>query len=141
MPPQAKASSNEREHPRPLCSEGGTGKHRTGLAVLVNFSSQEPDLESYGELARRYEDAGAHAPEINMCCPNFGLADPRHGVASVEPGALTGQSPELAAAVTRIVRDAVRIPVIPKLTPTATDVGAVARACQDAGAPSGNGRL
>lgn len=109
-------------------------RRRTNLAIFVNFSSQEPHLSSYGELAKRYEEAGAHALEINMCCPNFGLADPGHGVETVEPGAITGQNPELAAAITRIVKDAVSIPVVPKLTPTAIDVGAVARACVEAGA-------
>ena len=109
-------------------------RRRVGIPIIVNFSSQEPDLESYGLLARRYQDAGAHAVEINMCCPNFGLADGRPGLERVEPGALTGQSPALAGTVVGIVRRAVSIPVIPKLTPTAPDIVAVARACQEAGA-------
>ena len=109
-------------------------KKRTSLVVMVNYSSQEPALESYGELARRFEDAGADAVEINMCCPNFSLGSRTCDVGPVEPGALTGQNPRLAAAIVRIVKDAVRIPVIPKLTPTALDVVAVARACAAAGA-------
>jgi dihydroorotate dehydrogenase subfamily 1 len=109
-------------------------KERTSLVVLVNYSSQEPDLESYGEIARRFEEAGADGVEINMCCPNFSLTSRTREVGPVEPGALTGQNPQLAAAIVRIVKEAVRIPVIPKLTPTAPDVVAVARACEAAGA-------
>jgi dihydroorotate dehydrogenase/Pyruvate/2-oxoacid:ferredoxin oxidoreductase delta subunit len=107
---------------------------RTDLVVMVNFSSQEGDLASYGRLARVYEEAGAHAVEINMCCPNFGLADDRPDLADVAPGALTGQSPDLAAAVVETVRGAVSIPVVAKLTPTAPDLAEVARRCEKAGA-------
>ncbi|TCL70905.1 dihydroorotate dehydrogenase [Hydrogenispora ethanolica] len=111
-------------------------KKRTSLAVLVNFSSQEPDLEAYGRLARQFEEAGADALEINMCCPNFGLGQKELGLADeeAEGGALTGQNPKLAAAIVKIAKENCSIPVIPKLTPTALDIGSVAEACVRAGA-------
>jgi Pyruvate/2-oxoacid:ferredoxin oxidoreductase delta subunit len=69
-----------------------------------------------------------------MCCPNFGLGDCGLGLDHVEPGALTGQSPALAAAIVETVKRAVSIPVLAKLTPTAQDLGEVARNCEAAGA-------
>ena len=111
-------------------------KQRTSLVVLVNFSSQEPDLEAYGKLARQFEEAGADGLEINMCCPNFGLGKKELGISEeeLEGGALTGQNPKLAAAIVKIVKENCRIPVIPKLTPTALDIGKVAEECVKAGA-------
>lgn len=111
-------------------------KKRTSLAVLVNFSSQEPELAAYGELAKKFEEAGADALEINMCCPNFGLGKKELGLPDeeTEGGALTGQNPKLAAAIVAIAKANCRIPVIPKLTPTALDIGKVAVACVNAGA-------
>ena len=45
-----------------------------------------------------------------------------------------GSSPEAAAEVTRAVKAATTKPVYMKLSPNVTDIAAVARACQDAGA-------
>jgi dihydroorotate dehydrogenase/NAD-dependent dihydropyrimidine dehydrogenase PreA subunit len=111
-------------------------KERTSLTVLVNFSSQEPDLDAYGKLARDFEAAGADGLEINMCCPNFGLGKKELGLSDeeVEGGALTGQNPKLAAAIVKIVKQNCHIPVIAKLTPTALDIGKVAEECVKAGA-------
>lgn len=61
--------------------------------------------------------------EINVSCPNV-----KHG------GAAFGSSPDLAAAVTRAVKSACKKPVIMKLSPNVTDIAAIARACEDAGA-------
>jgi len=66
---------------------------------------------------------GVVAYELNVSCPN------------VEGGMLFGSDPQLAAQVTRAVRDATDKPVIVKLTPNAPkDVVAVAQACEVAGA-------
>lgn len=61
--------------------------------------------------------------EVNISCPNV------HG-----GGMGFGTSPESAAEVTRAVKAAVTKPVIVKLTPNVTDIAAIARACEDAGA-------
>ena len=45
-----------------------------------------------------------------------------------------GTEPKAAAAVTRAVKDAVRKPVIVKLSPNAASLPDIARACEDAGA-------
>ena len=45
-----------------------------------------------------------------------------------------GTDPKAAAAVTRAVKDAVKKPVIVKLSPNVTSIADIAKACEDAGA-------
>ena len=61
--------------------------------------------------------------EVNVSCPNV------HG-----GGMAFGTSPENAAAVTRAVKAVTTKPVYIKLSPNVTDIVAVAKACEDAGA-------
>ena len=61
--------------------------------------------------------------EVNISCPNV------HG-----GGMAFGSDPQAAAAVTRAVKAVTKKPVYMKLSPNVTDIAAVARACQDAGA-------
>ncbi|HBN94941.1 MAG TPA: hypothetical protein DDZ66_01460 [Firmicutes bacterium] len=111
-------------------------KKRTSLAIMVNFSNELTDIEEYGRMAKAFENAGADALEINMCCPNFSLGNRDLGIDpdQIDAGAITGQNPQLAGAITKIVKNSVNIPVIPKLTPTALDIVKVAKACEAAGA-------
>ncbi len=61
--------------------------------------------------------------EVNISCPNV------HG-----GGIAFGTSPENAAIITKSVKNAVNKPVIVKLSPNVTDIVAIAKACEDAGA-------
>ena len=61
--------------------------------------------------------------EVNVSCPNV------HG-----GGMALGTDPEVAAAVTRAVKAVSSKPVFVKLTPNVTDIVAIARACEEAGA-------
>ena len=61
--------------------------------------------------------------EVNISCPNV------HG-----GGMSFGTSPESAAEVTRAVKNAVKKPVIIKLSPNVTDIAEIAKACEGAGA-------
>lgn len=61
--------------------------------------------------------------EVNVSCPNV------HG-----GGMSFGTQPEAAAQVTRAVKAVTKKPVIVKLSPNVTDIGAIAKACEDAGA-------
>lgn len=61
--------------------------------------------------------------EVNVSCPNV------HG-----GGMSFGTSPEAAAQVTSAVKAVTHKPVIIKLSPNVTDIAAIARACEDAGA-------
>jgi dihydroorotate dehydrogenase (NAD+) catalytic subunit len=61
--------------------------------------------------------------ELNLSCPHakgYGMA--------------MGQDPDLVAQITAAVKDAVDIPVIPKLTPNTPDIATIARAALEAGA-------
>ncbi len=92
------------------------------VPVLVNINGES--AAEYGELAARLDGVpGVAGLEINISCPN------------VEQGGLHfGSDPRAAAEVTAAVRRRTRLPVWVKLTPMAADIGAVARACEEAGA-------
>lgn len=61
--------------------------------------------------------------EVNISCPNV------HG-----GGIAFGTNPEAAASVVRAVKAEVKKPVIVKLSPNVTDIVAIAKACEEAGA-------
>ncbi len=61
--------------------------------------------------------------EVNISCPNV------HG-----GGMSFGTDPKAAAEVTRAVKRVTSKPVIMKLSPNVTDITAIAKACEDAGA-------
>ena len=66
---------------------------------------------------------GVHALEINISCPNV-----------CKGGVAFGTDPEMAADVTARVKAATDLPVIIKLTPNVTDIAAIARSAEAAGA-------
>ena len=61
--------------------------------------------------------------EVNISCPNV-----HHG------GMTFGVSPQAAGEVTAAVKEVTSKPVYMKLSPNVTDIAAIARACEDAGA-------
>lgn len=91
--------------------------------VIANLYATAP--EEFAELAQILAaEEGVAALEVNISCPNV-----------QQGGVLFGQEPSLAAAVTAAVRNAARNkPVIVKLSPNVTDIAAIARAVEDAGA-------
>ena len=81
--------------------------------------------EEWARLARMAEEAGCDAVELNFSCPQM-----KHkGM-----GSDVGQSPELVKTYTACVKSAVKIPVIPKMTPNITHIAEPAIACVQAGA-------
>ena len=81
--------------------------------------------EEWARLARMAEAAGCDAVELNFSCPQM-----KHkGM-----GSDVGQSPELVNTYTACVKSAVKIPVIPKMTPNITHIAEPAAACVEAGA-------
>ncbi len=104
------------------------------LLLFANITHEGEDLESWGRLAKAMEEAGADLIEPNFVCPNLTLTAHQLGQPAGLGGALTGQDPDLARQVVGIVKSAVKIPVVPKLTPNVTDVAAVAAACVAGGA-------
>src|SRR3989440_792174 len=93
-----------------------------GFPVLVNVNGETVD--EYGELAARLDGVpGVAGLEVNVSCPNV-----REG------GMFFGNDPDAAARVTAAVRRRTHLPVWVKLTPAVTDIAAIARACEAAGA-------
>ncbi|HEY3125771.1 MAG TPA: dihydroorotate dehydrogenase [Candidatus Limnocylindria bacterium] len=94
---------------------------KLGVPVIVNVAGYSVD--DYVFVVEALDGtAGVIAFELNVSCPN------------VEGGMLFGSDHQLAAQVTRGVKDATDKPVIVKLTPNAPNVVAVAQACEAAGA-------
>lgn len=89
------------------------------LIVNVMGFSRDEVVELVRAFAARAEVA---ALELNVSCPN------------VETGLVMGADPDETASLIDRVRPLTAKPLIVKLTPNATDVPAVARAAQDAGA-------
>ena len=93
--------------------------HKKILANIGGFS-----VEEYAETAARMEgDELVGWLEVNISCPNV------HG-----GGMSFGTDPAQAAAVTKAVKAVTHKPVLMKLSPNVTDIAAMARACEDAGA-------
>lgn len=90
--------------------------------IIANVSGFS--IEEYTEACRK-ADACPEVDiiEVNISCPNV-----HNG------GMAFGTSPEQAAAVTKAVKSVVRKPVYIKLSPNVTDIVAIARACEEAGA-------
>lgn len=93
-----------------------------GTPVIVNIFGES--AEEYGKLAGILDAVeGIHGLEVNVSCPNV-----RCG------GIAFGTDPFAAAEVTERVRCATGLPVMVKLTPNVTDIAAVARRVEAAGA-------
>ncbi len=96
-------------------------KHLVVASLMV-----ESKRESWHEMVRRTEDAGADALELNFGCP--------HGMSERGMGAAVGQVPEYTEMITSWVKEVARTPVIVKLTPNVSDVTRIAVAAEKGGA-------
>ncbi len=114
------------------CRLVAQAKEETGLAVFANMLGPAADLEWWQELARQLEQAGADALELDLSCPN--LSAELCGILGAPPGGCVAQYPELTLAVTRAVKEVVKIPITCKLTAMVGNIGQIARACYEGGA-------
>lgn len=96
-------------------------KHLVVASLMV-----ESKRESWHEMVRRTEDAGADGLELNFGCP--------HGMSERGMGAAVGQVPEYTEMITSWVKEVARTPVIVKLTPNVSDVTRIAAAAEKGGA-------
>ena len=93
--------------------------HKPVIANVSGFS-----LEEYAQVCEKLDkEKQVGWLEVNISCPNV------HG-----GGMSFGTDPGCAAEVTSAVRQAVKKPLIVKLTPNVTDIAAVAKAVEAAGA-------
>ena len=93
--------------------------HKPVMANVSGFAV--PDYAYTCERLDKEEQVGWL--EVNVSCPNV------HG-----GGMSFGTSPEAAAEVVRAVKAVTTKPVIVKLSPNVTDIVAIAKACEEAGA-------
>ncbi len=93
--------------------------HKPVMANISGFS-----VEDYAYTCEKLDrEPQVGWLEVNVSCPNV------HG-----GGMSFGTSPEAAAEVTRAVKAVTTKPVIVKLSPNVTDIVAIAKACEEAGA-------
>lgn len=110
-------------------------KATTDIILIPTITYDGPDREGWPRLARRFEEAGAHIIELNMCCPNMSFNVEATGKEIEEAtGASMGSDLETLPLVVESITNAVKIPVIVKLTPEGGRIARAAEASLKAGA-------
>ena len=92
------------------------------VAVVVNIWGRT--LEEYAAVAEWFDKVeGVHALELNISCPNVKAG-----------GSSFGIHLDSTARVVSAVRAKTKLPLIPKLAPNVSDIGAFAKVCEENGA-------
>ena len=91
------------------------------VPVIANLAGHS--TEEYCAVTEKLNDTDVAMYELNISCPNV-----------KEGGIGFGTDPKMAASVTEAVKKIAKKPVIVKLTPNVTDITAIAKAVEDAGA-------
>lgn len=95
-------------------------KYDTKLIANISGST----VEEYEYVATTFNQTDdVHALELNISCPNV-----------KEGGVQFGTDPNMAAEVTRRVKNASKLPVYVKLSPNVSDIVSMAKAVENAGA-------
>jgi dihydroorotate dehydrogenase (NAD+) catalytic subunit len=89
--------------------------------IITNISGNT--VEEYCRMAEKLSEAKVNLIEVNISCPNIKAG-----------GMAFGTSCDTAALVTREVKKHAAVPVMVKLSPNVTDIAAIARAVEGAGA-------
>ncbi len=92
-------------------------------AFPLNASIYGGSVEEYRTVARFVSSKKPDFIEINISCPN-----------SEQHGMIFGINEKSSYEVVSAVKQVIDVPLIAKLTPQATDIGKIAKACEDAGA-------
>ena len=91
------------------------------VPVIANLAGHS--IEEYCAVTEKLNDTDVAMYELNISCPN------------VKQGGIGfGTDPKMAAEVTAAVKKVSKKPLIVKLTPNVTDITAIAKAVEDAGA-------
>jgi dihydroorotate dehydrogenase len=88
------------------------------VASIMAGSGSDEELRHWLTLAKACQEDGVDALELNLSCPHMDRPD---------MGSNIGKDDELISVVTKVVKEAVRIPVWAKLTPSTTDIVVEAR--------------
>ncbi len=100
-------------------------KAHPGHALFVSLMV-DSNRESWHEITKRTQGAGADGIELNFGCP--------HGMSERGMGSAVGQVPDYACMITEWVKEVAEIPVMVKLTPNVADITAIGRAAVNGGA-------
>ena len=92
-----------------------------GVPIIANVAGSAE--EDYCESAARLSDTVVDMIELNISCPNVKSGGVHFGI-----------SPESAHSITAAVRKVCTKPLMVKLSPNVSDIAAIARASEDAGA-------
>jgi dihydroorotate dehydrogenase len=95
------------------------------VASIMAGSEDDRELDNWRTLAEACQEQGVDALELNLSCPHMDRED---------MGSNIGKNCELIDTVVRVVKDAARVPVWVKLTPTTTNIAKEAEAAFAAGA-------
>lgn len=105
-----------------FCTEKLPQLRAKNVTVVANVFATS--IDDFVLLAKRLDgESGIAALELNVSCPNVS-----HG------GLEFGIDPVACSEVTAAVRAATKLPVWVKLSPEASNIGKIARACEEAGA-------
>lgn len=112
-------------------------KQIDNFVLFSNFTYSEPGVEGWVNMAKKFEEAGAHINELNMCCPNMSfnveLAKDK-GSESHQTGASLGQQELAIREIIRAIKAETSIPLCVKITPEGGRQHIVTQVCFDAGA-------
>jgi dihydroorotate dehydrogenase (NAD+) catalytic subunit len=91
------------------------------VPIIVNIAGNT--VEEYGQLAAKLDKSSISGLEVNISCPNV-----------KQGGIAFGTCPQSASLVVKEVKKNTEKPVIVKLSPNVTDIAAMAKTVEDAGA-------
>jgi dihydroorotate dehydrogenase (NAD+) catalytic subunit len=92
------------------------------VPIIANVAGSE--TEDYVKVAKEISKAkNVHALELNISCPNVKVG-----------GIAFGTDPQVAAELTRRVKEVSEVPIYVKLSPNVTDIVEIAQAIEGAGA-------
>ncbi|MFH1070853.1 MAG: FAD-dependent oxidoreductase, partial [Candidatus Glassbacteria bacterium] len=106
------------------------------FVLFSNFTYSEEGVEGWVNMAKKFEAAGAHINELNMCCPNMSFnvelaENPEKAIRKT--GASQGQDPHALREIISAIKQETKIPLCVKLTPEGSRQHLIAKICYDAG--------
>ena len=102
-------------------------REETDLIIWANMAGPGDQIDGWIKLGKALEEAGAHLLELNFTCPNRGTSPN-----GMKVGASVGKDPVLCREIAAAVKNAVHIPVYPKITAECADILAIYKAIESA---------
>lgn len=117
-------------------------KRAKNLILCSNITySGDAGVAGWVNMAKKCEDAGVHANQLNMCCPNMSFNVDLTGEDKGGPktGASLGQNEQAIAAIVSAIKSETSIPLFVKITPEGGNQAKIAKTALDAGADAAGG--